>query len=405
MDFIYSAIGKFLGWLDSATGSYVLALFIFAIIVELVMLPFGIRQQKNSIKQATLRPKEMAIRKKYAGRNDQPTQQKMMQEIQELYQREGYSPMGGCLPMLLQFPIIIILYNTVINPLRHMMGMTVAHIEGLAKFVGDKLGTTFDTRNTINLVNRITQESGGDFETFLSGLKTTDLVEEGEAIYTSALDAFRNVPNFNLFGLNLADQPQINVFNWLWIIPILTFAVYFATMKLNRKLSYQPTTANDPQVGCSNNVMDITMPLMSVWISFMVPAVIGVYWIFKSLLSTLKQFILTRLMPLPTFTEEDYKAAEKEMKGKNKTAGNRGYVSDGTKPRSLHHIDDDDYDQPTPAPKKSEPQKPESGAASLVAAAPLKKDNKDESKKSDDKKDNEEVSEPKTEDTPTETEK
>ena len=106
MDFIYSAIGKFLGWLDGLTGSYVLALFFFAIIVELVMLPFGIRQQKNSIKQAKLRPKEMAIRKKYAGRNDQPTQQKMSQEIQELYQREGFNPMGGCLPLLIQFPIM-----------------------------------------------------------------------------------------------------------------------------------------------------------------------------------------------------------------------------------------------------------------------------------------------------------
>lgn len=64
-------IGSFLGWLDKITGSYMIAIFIFAVIIELIMLfAFGIRQQKNSIKQAMLRPKEQAIRKKYAGRDD-----------------------------------------------------------------------------------------------------------------------------------------------------------------------------------------------------------------------------------------------------------------------------------------------------------------------------------------------
>ena len=392
MDFIYSAIGKFLGWLDGLTGSYVLALFFFAIIVELVMLPFGIRQQKNSIKQAKLRPKEMAIRKKYAGRNDQPTQQKMSQEIQELYQREGFNPMGGCLPLLIQFPIIIILYNTVINPLRHMMGMTAAHIEGLVDYVNTTFSTAFQSKNTIGLINYISKDGVEAFRGITE--YTSDVVTEGMGteIYDSMVSAFENVPNFNLFGINLAEQPSLQQFGWLWLIPVLTFVVYFASMKLNRKLSYQPTTANDPQVGCSNNIMDISMPLMSVFISFAVPAVIGVYWIFKSILSTLKQFIMTRIMPLPTFTEEDYKAAEKEMKGKNKGAGNRGYVSDGTKPRSLHHIDDDDYEQP--APTKNQPKKKqESGTASLVAQAPIK----------DDKPAQETPAEQKAEDTPAET--
>ena len=115
---IYSAIGTFLGWLDKLTGNYLMALLLFAIIVEVLLLPLGIKQQKNSIRQAKLRPKEMAIRKKYAGRNDQATQQKVTQEIQELYQRENFNPMGGCLPLLIQFPIIIILYNVVVNPMK-----------------------------------------------------------------------------------------------------------------------------------------------------------------------------------------------------------------------------------------------------------------------------------------------
>ena len=80
-DAIYKAIGSVLGWMNDFTGSYVIALFIFAIFVEVLLLPFGIKQQKNSIKQARLRPKEMAIRNKYKGRNDQATMQKMNTEI------------------------------------------------------------------------------------------------------------------------------------------------------------------------------------------------------------------------------------------------------------------------------------------------------------------------------------
>lgn len=102
IDTILGWIGSFLGWLDKITGSYMIAIFLFAVIVEILMLLlFGIKQQKNSIKQASLRPKEQAIRKKYAGRDDKVTQQKVSEEIQEMYQKEGYSVFGGCLPALL----------------------------------------------------------------------------------------------------------------------------------------------------------------------------------------------------------------------------------------------------------------------------------------------------------------
>ncbi len=400
MDFIYNAIGKFLGWLDSWTGNYVLALFIFAIIVELLMLPFGIRQQQNSIKQAKLRPKEMAIRKKYAGRNDQPTQQKMAQEIQEMYQKEGYNPMGGCLPLLIQFPIIIILYNVVVNPLRYIMGMSKDGVSALVEFAGaavDKggLGMTVNKQNTIGLIHYI-QEKGlsavEGIKSFFAGSETVN----GEEVFTEIEAVFAgHIPNFNLFGLNLGETPSLDKFGWLWIVPLLTFLVYFASMKLTRKLTYQPTTANDPQVGCSNKIMDISMPLMSVWISFVVPAAIGVYWIFKSILSTLKQFIMSRALPVPTFTEEDYKAAEKEMKNKAKGQPTRDYTPSGTKPRSLHYIDADDDETPAPVEKKPAKKKAEAPKETnpLGEQAPLKDDKPEESPKdpeTDEKTDNQE---------------
>ena len=123
--------GAMIRWFNQITGNYLIALLLFAIVVKLVLSPLAIKQQKNQIKQAKLQPKVMAIRKKYAGRDDKPTQQKMTQEIQELYQKEGYNPMGGCLPLLIQMPILIALYNIVMNPLKYICQLGTDTIERL----------------------------------------------------------------------------------------------------------------------------------------------------------------------------------------------------------------------------------------------------------------------------------
>ena len=135
-------------------------------------------------------------------------------------------------------------------------------------------------------------------------------------------DVLGNLPNFNLFGLNMGLTPGFQKPYLLLLVPVLTFVAYFVSMKLTRKLTFQPQ-AQDPQMGCSNNMMDITMPLMSVYITFITPAAIGVYWIFKCVLGVGKQALLAVAMPIPKFTDEDYAKAEKEynaQKEKNRYA-------------------------------------------------------------------------------------
>ena len=351
LDKLLSYIGVFLGWITAImpAGSYLLTLFVFAIILEIIMLPFAIKQQKNSIKQARLRPKEMAIRKKYAGRNDQATQQKVTQEIQELYQKENFNPMSGCLQLLLQFPILIVLYWLVVDPIQYVCGGSRDLISVLYAYItsgadagglGMKLAST---NGSIEIFSKIKELGPEAFE----GIKT--FCENGEAVFTE-IQRINEVPaNFFIGPVNFGLTPSFDLFSsvngWLLVLPVLTFAVYFATMKINRKFTFQPTqNADDRQQACSNNMMDITMPLMSVWMTFIVPAAVGVYWIFKSIIGVVKQFIMSKAMPLPKFTEEDYKEAEKEILGKQQPkkivkSANAGKV------RSLHHIDDEDYDE------------------------------------------------------------
>ena len=102
---LFSLVMKFC--LSISGNSYLIALFFFALIMQIVLLPLAIKQQKSQILMAKIKPKEMAIREKYKGRNDQVTRQKMTMEIQEMYQKNGYNQFGGCLPLLIQLPIII----------------------------------------------------------------------------------------------------------------------------------------------------------------------------------------------------------------------------------------------------------------------------------------------------------
>ena len=393
MDFITIPIGYILKFFSNICGnSYILAILLFAILTELIMaLVFGIRQQKNSIKQARLRPKEAAIRKKYAGRDDKPTQQKMTQEIQELYQKEGYNPMGGCLPLLIQFPILIALYNIVIDPLKYICGLSQDAIAQVANIIG--MDTSRGTMAMLGHIEKMGYEAFRNVEGFTP-------------------EVFENMPNLTVFGiLDLSVMPSEcmnleaikTVSGWLvLLVPVLTFLSYFFSMKLTRKFSYQAMTdTQQSQMGCSNKMMDITMPLFSVFISFGVPAALGIYWIFKSLLGIVKQIILYYAIPLPKFTEEDYKAAEKEVfarADKSERVEKSGRVV-----RSLHHIDDEDFEdtreaalkhkEALAAQEKADKEKNAPKRSGLFSGAILKKDDR----KAEEKENNDNNNDPQDE--------
>ena len=238
---------------------------------------------------------------------------------------------------------MIALYNIVIDPRRYVLGKAAGLSTALTTFASTAraaggLGLEIGEkgRGTIELLSKLNETPGG-----LDHLRNFSYFSNAGACADQLTGV--EVPNFRMFGMNMGLVPTADIWP-LILVPIFTFAFYFASMKLNRKFSYQPAV-QDAQMGCSNNMMDITMPLMSVYIAFITPAAVGVYWIFKCIISTLKQFILHKAMPLPVFSEEDYKRAEKEMKAKNKgkkESSNYSAASDGRVYRSLHRIDDED---------------------------------------------------------------
>lgn len=387
IDVLLGWIGTALKWITNLFGGvYLIGICVFAVIIELLMLPMSIKQHKTSIKQAKIKPKEMAIRKKYAGRDDQATRQKMATEMQELYQRENVSAASGCLPLLIQLPIILALYQIVIDPLHYVLGQAPGVSNALALYyttskaaggIGAALGSSM--RGSISILSGI-NESGG-----LEGIKSFGMLANGGEVYSSVAGSGYEALSFKVGPLNLGEIPSLSTFNWLLLIPVLTFVVYFFSMRLTKKFTYQPSGAmmgaDGRQAACSGWMMDIMMPLMSVYITFMVPALIGVYWIFKSIISTLSRFILTRVMPYPQFTEEDYRAAEREYAGKapkKQAPGQYAYSKDtkmvGGKPKSLFHMDDDDY--MAKVAEESAEQEKDQPADTRVEGETLKKDDR-----------------------------
>ncbi len=322
---MYQFFGNILNWFNSWTGNYMLALLLFALLVKIILLPLSIMQQKNQIKGAKLRPKMMMIEKKYAGRNDQVTLKKKQAEMMELQQKEGYSAFSGCLPLLIQFPIIIILYRVIQKPLTY-----VSHLGSYLATIAEKIGFTASYKNSeIELISQIKQNM--------------ELAQEGfaEAGGTGALADV--LPKMSFFGADLTMKPYF--WSILLLIPVLNFAFGVLTMKLSKKLNgnMAQMTAQTQDQKVSGGIMEWMMPVVSLWFAFILPSALGVYWIYQSVLGIVQMLILAKVMPMPKYSQEELEQIMKELKKQQvERPAYTGSSYSGDRPRSLHHIDDDD---------------------------------------------------------------
>jgi len=340
--------------------NYLLTLFLFALVIKFLLLPFGIKQQKNSIKQAKMRPKEMAIRKKYAGRNDRATQQKMQEEIMKLYQEENVNPMSGCLPLLIQMPVLFALYGVIIKPLTYISSLgkdlsaklieaAKAIIQSDADLVAEQVGESISRGDQIKLLQEISQNGsfveklGEKFTALTSGMEVAPWAE----IQTELINLH---DSFTVFGIDMTVTPTVNFSKEnipYLLIPVLTFVFAFFSTKIIRKFTYQPTTNADPAQTRSLAMMDWMMPLMSVYISFQVSSAIAVYWMFQNVLGAVQQIALYKLYPVPVITEEQIREAELQYKKNNEK-----------KKKEVKALDYeiDDYDKTTPEEKQERVQ-------------------------------------------------
>ena len=336
LDWLYELLGTMLSWFSSLFGDkYVFGLLIYALLFKVLFLPFAIKQQKNQIKMALLAPKIELIKAKYRGRTDQPTMQKQQQEIMELQQKEGYNPLSGCGPLLLQMPIIIFLYKIIRGPLSYICRFTADEIATIKSIIGS---TQVDEIQLSNEINKYIAGGGAGLEEFA--------------------EKIGKLPDMYLFGVNLADTPDIKNISILVLVPIIAAALTWLSMWLTRKWNANPATqAQNDQAAASMKMMDLMMPAMTLFFAFGFSGMMGVYWIYQSALGILQSYVIAKAMPLPKFSEEELKEMRKAQKEAEKNA--RSVAKNAPKVRSLHYIDDDDYENLPEVGAKTEAPKGE----------------------------------------------
>ena len=385
--------------------NYALALFLFALIVKLALFPFSIKQQKNQVKAAHLRPKEYAIRKKYNGRTDKTSQQNMQMELQEMYQREGYSQFSGCLPMLIQLPVLYSLYAIIQNPLYYVCRFGVAQIEAVTEAYNRVQGIVVKGggaaySSSIKILNFIGDE--GNAQKIIEALPVDGVVPAGaKTVSGEAITEWsvfvqdityrlteQTMPNFKLFGfIDLAIQPNEQMW-WYILVPVVVFLAMFATMKIQKKFTYQPAASADVQNNISMKMMDVMMPAMSAFISWSLPVALAFYWVYQNVLGLAQQIALSKMFPIPKLSDDEIRRLQREAE-KEAAAAKKAEAAvkkENANKRSLHHIDDDEEYIPRKAADNSmeddsrlikNKEKPSKKKGSAIQQADIKEDKKE----------------------------
>ncbi|MCR5485263.1 MAG: YidC/Oxa1 family membrane protein insertase [Clostridiales bacterium] len=281
MSYFYGAFGFVLREIYHLVNNYGLALIIFTFIARLLMFPTSISQQKNTAKMQRMQTKVKKIQQKYAG-----DQRKIQEETQALYSREGTNPMGaGCLPLVIQLPIIYGLIGVIYRPLKYVLRISDGDIATLTTALKNVVEVTKSSERTIQLliIENIDK---------LSGAVPTDIFNK--------IASF----DFEFLGLPLGQVPQIKHPSALWIVPILSGLSSLASsfFMYMRQRSSDPQAAKNPTMGC----MTFGMPLFSLYFTFQFPVGIGIYWIASNLFAFLQMVILN-------FTHSPKKMLAKEL--------------------------------------------------------------------------------------------
>ena len=250
--------------------NFALLMFLLTLIVNLLLLPLTIKTQRSTAKQQMIRPKMDAIKKKYGDNMTQKDRLAYQQEVQELQQKEGISMAGGCLPMLIRFPFLLAVYRVMQSPLTYIFGLGTAEIEKLAAAVNVKASGYYE----MSVLAKLKQTTAG----------VTDALWQ-------QLDEWR----FSFFGIDLKATPKFS-FNFanitpeqlkLWIIPLLAFGAQMLTSIISLRLQKRMNPDQPNMAG-----MMLTMPLISLFFAFSLPAAVGLYWAFSSLVAGLLQAVV-----------------------------------------------------------------------------------------------------------------
>ncbi len=266
---MFRMLGIPLGWLLKMiyllVDNYGIAIILFTLVTKFLLFPLTLKQQKTMAQTALIKPKLDALQKQYGDNRE-----KFSEESMKLYKKYNVSPFSGCLPMLIQFPIIIALYYVIKEPLTYIWGQTAEAVAQLCAQYGIEV-----VKNGIHEIEL-----------------TAKLAAEGKEFAI----------NYGLFGLDLSKTPTLKQFDWIWLIPALSGLTTWLSGKLmnvgqtkkEEKTNKRPPRPGEKDPQATTNTMMNIMPFMTVWFAFMLPAGVGLYWIASNVFQMAQQFVLNK---------------------------------------------------------------------------------------------------------------
>ena len=282
------------------TGSYGVALILFTLVIKLIMLPFQMKSKKSMMRMSRVSGQMQELQKRYAK-----NQAKLQEEMQKLYEEEGVNPMSGCLWSLIPFPILIALYSIIRQPITHFMMLSKDVLQTVVQSAADA---------GVNLTNIVMMDKATGTPALKDGLYQLasygqiNLVKAVQEMGLSTPEGWFDM-NYNFLGLDLTATPweYVKSFTFTWavigviLIPILSGLSQFILSKIT--MSAQPQQADAS--AASMKSMMYMMPLMSVYIAFIMPAALGVYWIAQSVFSLIQEAILNKTFSAKLSEEEE----------------------------------------------------------------------------------------------------
>lgn len=299
MSYIYRAFGFMLNVIYGVFENYGIAIILLTIIIKLLVLPLTLKQQKSMTKMQRIQPKLTELQEKYKY-----DKEKASQETMKLYKEYGVNPMGGCLPLIIQFPILIAFYRVIQQPAQYVLGFSKKAIKALVKEHG-----------------------------------ISETLAGAEIILAEKLGKL----NFDFFGLDLAATPWDEVKSFMagevgWvaltalIIPILSCVTTYLTSKVStamnkskkkeeekkpqRVLSPEQKTGGAPEDAGQSMAKSMTvfMPIMTLWLTLTFPAAMGLYWTVSNVLALGQTVLLNGYYNKKLATEIELQDKEREEK-------------------------------------------------------------------------------------------
>ena len=321
---ILGPIAKALGWImdkiylffSNVMGveNVALTIVVFTIFIYLCLLPLTYKQQQFSVLTRKMQPEINAVQAKYKGKKDQASMQAQQEETQMIYDKYGVSPMGSCVQMAIQMPILFALYRVFYNvpgyigSVKDVFSDLVSGIMGVDGYAA-KMNTIYEEANLravkvdflnttdpeqmkgyiIDVIYKLSDSGWDSLKSTFSGL--TDIISGTQADLLKI--------NY-LFGLNISDTPwnqmKASFFSHDWLlivvaalIPLLSLASQYLTI-----LQMPTNGAGNDQMTQQMRTMNLMMPLMSFFITFTVPAGLGLYWLTGGFIRAGQQFLLNK---------------------------------------------------------------------------------------------------------------